>query len=226
MTEVFLDIETIPGQQDWVRGYVEGKVKPPATIKKQESIDKWYEESYPEAVEEALSKCSFDGAMNHIICIGAAIGENDPVTFYATSIEEERACLVGFYAWLQEKTMRDDKFNAGAGNIYIGHNITGFDLKVIRQRSIVLGVIPPRGIPFDAKPWDKNPFDTMMQWDGKNMASLDKLALAFGLDGKGDIDGSMVYDLWKAAEHEKIAEYCKKDVRLVRDVYSRMSLVF
>ena len=98
-------------------------------------------------------------------------------------------------------------------------------MKIIRQRSIVLGIRPRSNMPFDAKPWDTNPFDTLVQWDSdrQKMISLDKLAKALGIQGKSDIDGSMVYGMWKEGKFDEIAQYCADDVRMVRDVYKRIT---
>jgi predicted PolB exonuclease-like 3'-5' exonuclease len=80
-------------------------------------------------------------------------------------------------------------------------------------------------MPFDAKPWDRNPFDTMVQWDSKNNAKLDKIARALGLEGKGDVDGSDVYQMWKDGKFTEIADYCKSDVAMTREVYKKMIAV-
>lgn len=218
MTEIYLDIETIPSQLPWVKDYIAEKTTPPGNIKKQETVDAWYAEKHQDAIEEALLKCSFDGAVNHIICISASAANGEPVSFYQKDIENEGLLLLDFYTWLQNSSSE-------FGRVFVGHNVSGFDLKVIRQRSIILGVKPPPGIPFDAKPWEKNPFDTMVQWDSKNMTSLDKIARALGIEAKSDVDGSMVYQMWKEGKHKEIADYCCDDVRMVREVYKKIKII-
>ena len=42
--------------------------------------------------------------------------------------------------------------------------------------------------------------------------SLDNLCKFFGFEGKGDIDGSQVYPMYKEGKIEEIAEYCRQDV--------------
>ena len=221
MNKIVLDIETIPSQLSWVADYIGDNTKPPATIKKPESIEKWYEESFEDAKREALNKTSFDGAMNHIICIGCAVNDSEPVSFSAKNIDEEKTILIEFYSWLQNVSSDVDR-------LLIGHNIIGFDMRVIRQRSIILGVTPPGGMHFNAKPWDANPYDTMTQWDSKNFISLDKLSKALGLSGKdnGEIKGSTVYSAWQEGKHDEIAAYCRDDVSLTRQVYNKMKIIF
>ncbi len=217
MTKLFLDIETIPSQLPWVREHIIDTIKPPGTIKKQETLDKWYSETMPEAVDEAMSKTSFDGAMCHVIAIGYAIDDEPADYFYcANPLEDEAERIDGFFQMVNKLSFPD----------IVGHNVTQFDLRVLRQRAIILGVSVPRNIPWAAKPWDKNPFDTMMQWDAQNKVSLDKLAKAMGINGKDEMNGSMVYDYWQKGKHQEIVDYCKRDVDLVRSVYSRFNTAF
>ena len=221
MTNIYLDIETIPSQEDWVTQYITDNTKPPGNITKPESIEKWYAEKQEQAIEDNLRKCSFDGAMNHIVCIGVALDDEEPVVFYTRAANGEADILQTFYNYIEQST--DDY-----GNIYIGHNISGFDLRVILQRSIVLGVQPCAGIPFHAKPWDMNPFDTMQKWDARNYTKLDILARALGIaeSYESGVDGSQVYDMWLNGQDDDIADYCKSDVRLVREVYKRMKAFY
>ena len=212
INELTIDIETIPSIEQWVEEYVKEATKPSSALKKQDSINKWYEEKYAQAVEDNMAKCSFDGAMNHIICISCAVNNRDPISFYITDVADEAANLKEFYEYVSAVSMPT----------YIGHNIIGFDLRVLKQRSMVLCVRPPPSMPFNAKPWDESPYDTMSQWDQKNMVSLDKIAKAFGIEGKSDIDGSMIWGMFKESKFKEIAEYCEDDVRMAREVYKRM----
>jgi len=211
MDKVYLDIETIPSQLDWVREYAKEKTTPPGTIKKAESIEKWYAESYGEAVEETIGKMGFSGASNHIISIGVALNDEPAISFDVRDLDKEEANLRDFFKFLPNHA------------VYVGHNIAGFDLRVIRQRAITLGVPLHRGVPWFAKPWENNPFDTMVQWDSKNFTKLDILARAFGVGGKGGMDGSKVYGAWQEGRIDEIAQYCREDVEMTRAVYKHMA---
>jgi predicted PolB exonuclease-like 3'-5' exonuclease len=195
-----------------VRDYIIDTIKPPGTIKKQDSIDKWYAEQFDDAVEEALHKTSFDGAMCHIIAIGCAANDDPPVCFYAEKPDEEQKLLRDFFEFV----------SALSYPTIVGHNVLEFDIKIIKQRSMILGVERSPAIPWDAKPWDKNPFDTMKQWDQRNNIGLDKLAKAMGFDGKSGINGSMVYGMWQSGKHDQIKAYCMDDVDQTRKVAKRM----
>lgn len=213
--EITLDIETIPSQEQWVKEYVIKNITPPAAIKKEESIEKWWTEKSEDAIEEKLDKCGLEGATNHIIAISVAINDGEPIVFSDDGQTcDEKYLLEGVLAEIAKHT----------GCSLIGHNIIGFDLKIIKQRCMVLGIDARILRPyFNVKPWERAlVYDTMTQWDGKNYTKLDLIAQAFGLEGKGDMDGSMVYQYWKDGRHEEIAEYCKADVELTRAVYKRM----
>jgi len=215
---IYLDIETIPSQEQWVRADIESTIEPPKTLKKTSSIEEWHKTKKEGAVQEKFHKCGFEGATNHIITIGWAFN-NDPVlALQITDTAKERDNLLEFYAAIADITYPT----------FVGHNITSFDLRVIRQRSIILGVEPPTNMyaAFAAKPWDKAAvFDTMTQWspDRQNMISQDKLAKALGFEGKKGMTGADVYPAWQAGEFERIAEYCQDDVETVRKIHKAMT---
>jgi len=109
--------------------------------------------------------------------------------------------------------------------VWVAHNGCDFDFRFLWQRCVVLGVKPVIRIPYNDRPWSKDVIDTLYMWTGLNKAggSLDKICKAFGLEGKGDMDGSKVYDAWKDGEEKKIAEYCQDDVEKLRAIYKRMT---
>lgn len=221
MIDIFIDIETIPNQSPEYRAMVRETIKPPANLKKQESIDAWYAENADAATDEAVAKTSFDPAAGHIVCIGWAIGDGDVRSVSNHEIGDEAANLAGFFETINQEC----GMNIGR---WIGHYISGFDLRFLINRAIVLGVKLPAApiLPRDSKPWGNQVFDTMTAWSGnKGTISQDNLAKALGIAGKGDFDGSMVADAWAAGEHDKIASYCRSDVETVRAIYRRFAAV-
>ena len=210
---IFFDIETVPTQLPVLQEYMIGTVKAPANYKDPEKIAQYIEE----AKDEVLDKCALNGATNHIICIGCAIDDHKPVSWSAHNVNQEAKLLREFYDYLESNLGFYEK------NTFVGHNIIGFDLKVLRQRSMVLGVTPSKIVPWQAKPWEGDLlYDTMLQWDAKEYIKLEKLALAFGVPMKKTMSGGDVYAAWKNGLHEQIADYCEVDVELVRQVYKKM----
>jgi DNA polymerase elongation subunit (family B) len=218
MNNVYLDIETIPCQSPEYAAEVRKGITAPGQFKKQDSIDAWVAENGDAAAAEIVSKTSFDPALGHICCIGWAI-DNNPARYYnMTCVEDEAAMIQGFFHNLP--TLGQNRF--------IGHYITGFDLRFILCRAVVLGVRLPHSITFprDVKPWGENVFDTMTAWAGpRDRISQDNLCRALGLDCKSDMDGSMVAAAWASGEHDRIAAYCLRDVDTVRDIHSRFEFV-
>ena len=217
MIDIYLDIETIPNQSPEYRAKVRAGIKPPANYSKPETIAKWMDENAEAATDEAIAKTSFDPARGHIVCIGWAIGDEAPAIATARGIEAEAGILQIFFDSLPTMGMAR----------FIGHYISGFDLRFIINRAIVLGVPIPSIIPRDIKPWSQDIFDTMVAWAGpKGTISQANLAEALGIDGnKSDFDGSQVAEAWLRGEHERIAEYCLGDVETVRAIHRRFVAV-
>lgn len=217
---IFLDIETCPAQDPAIRAEFLANVKAPTTYKKPESIAEWMKENAEAEAEAAWRKTSFDGAFGHVCVIGMAVDDYEPNALYSHNwLTDEADTLRHFYAAIDNicRTSPNER------PVFIGHNLIDFDLRFIFQRSVVLGVKPSHHIPFSAKPWDGSVFDTMARWDGKNRASMDKLCKALGFDGKGDIDGSKVWDYVEAGRIAEVADYCKGDIERTRLLFNRMT---
>lgn len=231
---IYLDIETIPGQAPGLLARFAADITAPAQYKKPESIAEWKREQGQAAAEEAWRKTSFDGAFGHIAVIGFAIGDDEPNVLYGEqygSPEVERDILGGFFAAIDQAAgrMLAGGTRSAPAPIFIGHNVVEFDLRFLFQRAVMLGVRPPACIPFDARPWDKTVFDTMTAWAGaRNRVSLDKLCKAFGIADKGseigeEIDGSMVWDFVRDGRIADVAKYCAGDVERTRHIHKRMT---
>lgn len=213
---VYLDIETIPTQDDAAKAYLSERVKAPSNYKDPGKIAA----AKAEAAEKAIENSVFDGWFGRIVCISFAIDSGNPVTRSTGSrLEHEASCI-------------RDLFDAISGNdiqvTLVGHNVAGFDIPFITARAIELGVKLPPAFrwPRDPKPWDRNVHDTQtMAVGSRNTISLDKLCFALGISGKDGFDGSMVHDAWQRGEHIRIAEYCADDVERVRAVHKRFMSV-
>lgn len=219
LKHIFLDIETIPTQRDDVRQYVAKTVTHPGNISKAETIAKWNEESRPAAVEEAVAKTGLDGAFGQVVCIGIALGDAEPTVIASLN---ERENLLDLNDVLENIPQKEYLFT-----LIVGHNVSGFDLRFLLQRFIVNQVKPHPIIvrAAQAKPWESDKvYDTMVQFAGTgNRISLDKLCLALGLPGKGDITGADVWPMVQAGKLQEVADYCADDVIKTRAVFKRMT---
>ena len=212
MTKLFIDIETIPCQWPNATEEIKRDLKAPANYTKQETIDKWIEEN----AEKAYLKTSFDGGMGQIVVIGYAIDDHPAQTFQVSdlSIGSEKEILEDLYQIYSE---------VGAGSLVIGHNHIGFDLPFVFKRSIINSVTPTPFFPRNPKWNGAEVYDTMLGWSGKEFTSMNTLCKLFGIDGKGDIDGSDVWPMVQAGKITEVAQYCAGDVERTREIFKRLT---
>ena len=208
---VFLDIETIGTEDPDVIAEITAGIMPPGNISKAETIAAWETEKKPALVAEAVKRTSFDGGLGRVICVGIAFG-TEPADAISGS---EVGTLVSVDAMLS---------NDATATI-VGHNV-GWDVRFLWQRFVVNNIQPPAVIvkAAKAKPWDIE--DTMTMWnpDRERKISLDRLCKVLGVpSSKGDMDGSKVWDAYRAGEIDKIADYCRRDVEAMRACWARMT---
>lgn len=217
---IYLDIETCPAQNPAVRDDIAKTIEPPGNISKAETIAAWHAEKKPGLIEEAWRKTSFDGAVGHVCVIGLAFDDAPPIALWQDNwLTDEHDVLRELFGTIDFHVAKHPNVRP----TFIGHNLVEFDLRFLFQRCVVLGVKPSRHIPFGCKPWDDCVYDTMARWGARVGGSLDRITKAIGLEGKGDIDGSMVWDYVRDGRIGEIAEYCKHDVALTRSLHKRMT---
>ena len=204
---VFVDIETLPPEKD----------------------------SYEVVPEEVMScsddeyrRLALDGDFGRVLTVGVIIEQDGQVTHRGLLGRErqtmmfhldEARTLRGFWRLLKGFNIHRDQI--------VGHNLFDFDLPFLYKRSVIQRVRPVVELPFTR--YRSQPiFDTMHQWNKwspRKFVSLDRLAKVLGLEsskGQG-ISGGSVYDKFCEGCHQEIADYCMRDVELVRHIYYRMS---
>lgn len=213
---IYLDIETIPTQSAAHQVFLVENLKPPANYKDPNTIEKWLAENRSQVIE----KSSLDGAFGEIAVIGVAINDEPVETFYREdwqADDRESDILTRFNHYLREKANKCNTVPT-----FIGHNISRFDDRFIFQRSVINRVKPYYTTS------RQNTYDTMCEWAGyrkDNYVSLAKLCQVLGIEAKGDIDGSKVWEYVQAGKINEVAAYCAKDVERVRQVYKRMKFM-
>lgn len=223
MTDFFLDIETIPTTNEEVIAEIAANIKPPANYSKPETIAKWEAENKQKAVDNAVHATGLDGGLGSIVCAGYAVdgGKTAVITGSEPSI------LRTLFSVFSEVAQQHHRMGvANDSLIVVGHNVIGFDLRFIWQRSVILGVEPPPRFPFDRQSQMRGVFDTMLQWnpDRDKRTSLDKLCRMLGVPSpKENMDGSQVWDFFKAGRMNEIAAYCIADIEALRKCYYKMT---
>jgi DNA polymerase elongation subunit (family B) len=227
MKRVFIDIETLPTDEKNL-AFVEKKMRKRFLRRGRVLEDK----EIPAHLEIAFQNTALSGSLGRLLCIGIAVdadgkAENLCVCGQDKNTGEfhldEARTLKQFWNYLERI-----KFDVQR-DIIVGHNIIGFDLPFLYQRSMIFGVKPSFQL-LNGKPWDVAEwvYDTMDRWQmGKcyEKVSLEELALAFGLDcpKDGAVNGENLLEAYLAGKHEEIREYCLKDVLCVRELYYRMT---
>ncbi|KKP79948.1 MAG: hypothetical protein A2271_02780 [Candidatus Moranbacteria bacterium RIFOXYA12_FULL_35_19] len=213
---MFLDIETLPASEDKheILRFLYDKKKAKKNKKEEGETD----------FEQHLLGTSFDGAYGRILCIAYAIDDQSVEVLNGDG--DEVGMLRKFWEIVDSISMpsRNPQW-PDYGVQFIGHNVMDFDLRFIYQRSIVNKVKPAYELNF-ARYRNYPIYDTMKEWVKWANANvgLESLALALGIPTPKDgIDGSQVYDFWKAGKTQEICEYCKRDVDCTREVYRRMT---
>lgn len=224
---LYLDIETLPTQDAAVIKAFADTVTAPAQYKKPESIAEWLRDNKEQAVKDMVAKTSFDALYGSIACICYAFDDGEVFSVDCNSSDGERQMLEHFYSHVFDSSAVEHHAGTSYHGITVcGHNVAGFDLPFLKQRSIIKQVRPTPSMmaAMKAKKWDSCIADTMLMWcdDSQKRVSMDKLCKAFGIAGKGDFDGSMVADTWPI-DPEKVIEYCKDDVRRTREIFKRIT---
>lgn len=121
----------------------------------------------------------------------------------------------------------------------ISWNGSGFDLPVLHYRALIHGVNASRywDLGDDDKDFKWNNYisryhtrhldlmDLLALYNGRANAPLDDLAKLCGFPGKLGMDGSKVWDAFKAGKLEEIRQYCETDVANTHLVYLRFQLM-
>ena len=235
---IYIDIETIPAQNPAIRQQLEADamaekalIKAPANYKDEAKIAEYIAAKSAEIdadIETRWRKTALDGAYGQIVACAMAC---DDGRIESASDINEREMLDWINNMVAGMTQGDPLpvLQGYQLPVFIGHNITGFDLKFIFQRMVIHQIKPHKNIPFFAKPWDNCIFDTMVKWAGVgNRVSLNKLCKVLGGDVKGseigeEIDGSKVWDFVKAGRLDDVETYCAGDVSRVRTIHKLMT---
>lgn len=229
---IYLDIETLPdGKEPEVTLPEKPTMDDVKTRAKTDEakIKAEKEEKYPIILSEWKLKCSsikeksleshkkqaIDPLKCKILCVGIAF-DNEPVEIISGSEKQIIGILNSRIANLTTAERSSIQF--------CGYNIKNFDLSVIFPRVIKYHAFTLKyvlqmntSIIELSEEFKYNKYD-------KRFYKFDDVCKFFGLKGKGDIDGSMVYDMWKSGKTEEIYKYCVDDVEQTRQLYKKMML--
>lgn len=226
MTTVFIDIETIPGQSEAARAQAKADTKPPGTLKKPESIEAWWENEGPAAIEATWRKQALDPAMGEVCAIGYAIGDEQPRSLVRGRTETEGAFLSRALGEVTRAIEPHIPSNSPMVSLieaaYVVAHHADFDLLFLRARCWANRIRLPAWLPKPGARAPRDYGDTMALFAGYGgRVSLDRLCRALGVASpKADgVSGADVCDLWMAGEHDKLAAYNAADVQAVAECW-------
>lgn len=208
--KIVLDIETIQvAKEEWAR------LKGIALLNEEDLPDLLAAGEASEQDKEYEKSC-FESTFCQIICIGAiilteAFEPQEAVAWYGSN---ERELLRQF--WTRIGQLRPA--------LFITHNGLGFDLPILRNRSIIRQVKPSVDISL-ARYRTEPVFDTLAvwsNWEARGRIKLDVLARVLDCETKSG-SGQQVADMWKAGQGKDIAQYCLRDCYVTYACYSKMN---
>jgi 3'-5' exonuclease len=206
MSEFFFDIETQrTGNAALIKAITAG-VKPPGSYKKPETIQKWWAEEGPEAVQEAVNRTALDGTYGRIASFAWAIGDQPVKAVYGP---DERVIL----------EVASDVFVHAFNPVAFNGE---FDVRFLWQRMIVNHVIIPERLPSpnSRDGW----YDPMREWAGyRGYIKQTDLELALGITRETDITGADVGDAIDCGDWETVGRHNSLDVENLRLIYRRMT---
>jgi predicted PolB exonuclease-like 3'-5' exonuclease len=123
--------------------------------------------------------------------------------------------------------------------VLVSWNGSGFDLPVLHYRALINGVVASqyweigendRDFKFNSYlsryHWrHTDVMDVLSGYQPKASAKLDQIAVLLGLPGKMGMDGSQVWDAYRAGRIAEIRNYCETDVLNTYLVYLRFQLM-
>ena len=182
-----------------------------------------------EALAEFIDKAPLSSLTGRVVAIGYRHGTSHRIEAInrATATEQDRDAeesgIISAF-WSRASRAMDQ-------NLPIcGHNICGFDLPFLIQRSWMLGVAVPKGLLKNNRYWHDCFVDTMVRFScGKygSFTSLDTLARAMAIGGKPeDCTGGDFHRLWFGTpEQNATAEkYLRNDLDMTYAVAERMGV--
>ncbi len=209
---LFLDIETVPEQEEYDQLDVEMQLLYEAKTA--------YQRKENTTAEAFYSHAGIWAEFGKIVCIsvGYFVFKNDIRQFRTTSFFGEESQILKDFS-----TLLETYFNKPQ-HLLCGHNAKEFDYPFIARRMIIHGItIPSKLNLFGKKPWEVPHLDTLELWkfgDFKHYTSLKLLTKILGIPSpKDDIDGSQVAEVYyKDKDIDRIVTYCEKDVVAVAQI--------
>lgn len=206
MRHLFIDIETLGHEPE------KNKIQPPKNYKSDEAIEKYRNENLDKIWREnALKSLHCD-----VICVGYAFDSEPVEAIYG----DEKDMFIALDAILAKGDNPEHL-------LVVAHNGLNFDFPILRHRAIKYGLKTLFNVLDFKNKYDPRVQDTQALFAGtdyKGHYSLDNIAKFLGIEGKSEgIDGAKVHDYFLDGRIKEIADYCRQDVEVLRNVYNKLN---
>jgi hypothetical protein len=195
------------------------------------------EEARVKRVQDALERTSVDVLLAEVLCVSFVLDpprdpgdlerkfQDETLICGTYWIDESEAALLALAGYWDECT--------GPETVWVGHNVCGFDLRVLLNGWRRHRIRPPKHFPsFVNGRWLGRVYDTMLRTpcaNGLGFVSLEDSCAAYRVRlrevmwGGEPVDGSRVGEMYQAGETDVIQKYCMDDVVSTADLYMSMT---
>lgn len=215
---LFLDIETVPQEENW-----DSLSKTTQNLFEQKTK---YQRKDEFTAAQFYERAGIWAEFGKIICISVG---------YFVDVKEKRQLrITSFFGDDEHKLLTEfkvllDKHFTKKASVLCAHNGKEFDFPFIARRMIVHQIALPKKLNlFGKKPWEVPHIDTLELWkfgDYKHYTSLKLLTHILGIPSpKDDIDGSEVATVYyKEKDIKRIVTYCEKDTIAIAQILLRFN---
>jgi len=219
------DIETNRTTNPAIIERIREKIKPPATLKKEDSIREWWATQSGQAIEDKLAQTALNGLQGDVTAIGwqVLVSETGEDMDYKITSPKPKILIRGKDESVQNflaksyRTMEAsvaEYFNfRGTWDIRVaGHNVLAFDLPFLRQQSLRYNVRHMRFFPIGKH----GVIDTMVELAGyKEFISLQDAAITLSIPwDKESIPGDQIPGAWESGNHDAVVRHLENDVNV------------
>lgn len=204
-------------------------------------IDKFRLKFVDDEFQRLYRNTSFTAEYGEIVSAGFKIFGNDlngdpimpaPVGVYREKGgASESEILTRIVKWLDQ--IYDYSLQQNAEIQFVGANVRNFDMRFLAQRCLINGVSLPRCGLLASRYDNRKYFDVLTAWtfdDNKSSISLNRLCETLGVkspkaDDEGEINGSMVWDIWNTGGADgaaRINRYNLRDVEVLEPLYYKL----
>lgn len=235
MTAIAIDIETLPLAAALALPYPEADRQPPGNYKTEEAITKWRTNDRAEWEAGRIKTYSLNPRFGRVAAVGFwtetwKFGQPEVVDGVRFAVRRQAFSLTARTEAEEAELLCNVWAKIGTATTLLTWNGLAFDLPFLVQRSILVGITPPRGLRVAdyLRRYSTTPHcdvkQVLLNWPSGHPKGegLGEWAEALGLGGK-TAHGSEVYAMAERGEWDAISQYAADDARLTYQIAERVA---